>query len=90
MAAINRWEKAIPRGGAWLALVEDERACIALHAAGGWRSVQNARGDWWALLARERHRTASAAPGLALVAGTQAQAHIGGLKIEQLQGGLLH
>jgi hypothetical protein len=90
MAAINRWGKSIPRSGAWLALVEAERACIALHAGGRWRSVQNARGEWLALLDRERHRLDGEVPNLALVAGARADARTRGWKFQQLQGGLAH
>lgn len=90
VAAVNRWEKAIPRSGAWLALVEPERACIALHAGGCLRSVHNARGEWLALLDRERHRADGALPQLALVAGARPDAGLAGLKFQQLHGGLAH
>jgi len=90
MAAINRWGKSIPRSGAWLALVEADRACIALHAGGRWRSVQNARGEWLALLDRERHRSDGELPDLALVAGAQADARAPGWKFQQLKGGFVH
>jgi hypothetical protein len=72
MAAANRWARAIPRTGAWLVLAEPERACVALHSGGHWRSVQSARGDWLALLERERHRLAGEVPDLALIAGAPA------------------
>jgi hypothetical protein len=67
MAAFNRWRGAIPAAGAWLALVEPERACVGLHARGHWQSVQNARGEWLALLERERHRIAGEIPKLVLL-----------------------
>jgi hypothetical protein len=85
MAAINRCRAAIPRSGAWLALVEDERACIALYQAGQWRSVQNARGAWLDALERERHRAAGEAPDLALLAGTQVNGEVPGWKVRELQ-----
>ncbi len=71
MAAINRCRRAIPKTGAWFALVEDERACIALHAGGRWRSVQNAKGALLDLLERERHRAGIEVPDLVLLAGAQ-------------------
>lgn len=61
MAGFNRVRKSIPRGGAWLVAAEPGRACVALYA-GGWRSVQNARGAWQDILERERHRAAGAGP----------------------------
>ena len=68
MEAINRWRGAIPDAGAWLVLAEPGRACVALHREGGWRSVQNAKGEWLTLLERERYRSAEA-PNLVLLAG---------------------
>jgi hypothetical protein len=88
MAAINRWRGAMP-DGAWLTLVEGERACIALHAGGSWRAVQNARGAWLDLLERERHRVAGAAPAVALVAGAQPPS-APGWEFRPLEGGLAH
>jgi len=72
MSAINRWRKSIPRGGAWLALVEPDRACIALHAGGRWRSVQNAKGAWLPLLERERYRVQGGVQGGVQGAGPDA------------------
>lgn len=75
MEAANRWRQAIPAAGAWLVLAEPERACIALHAGHGWRSVQNAKGDWHTLLDRERYRLHGAegeVPSLVLLSGTKA------------------
>ena len=89
MAAINRCRKSIPKNGAWLALVEGERACIALHAGGRWRSVQNARGAWLDLLERERHRAEGEVPQLALVAGAD-PGTAGGWTLRPLQGGMSH
>lgn len=90
MSAVNRCRKAIPKSGAWLALVEDERACIALHAEGRWRSVQNARGPWLDLLERARHRAEGPVPGLALVAGARVEGEVTGWRFEELQEGLAH
>jgi hypothetical protein len=90
MAAVNRCRNAIPKSGAWLALVEGERACIALHAGGDWRSVQNARGAWLDLLERERHRAAGKVPDLALVAGARMDAEVAGWRFRELEGGLAH
>jgi hypothetical protein len=89
MRAINQWRQAIPKSGAWLALVEADRACIALHAGGRWRSVQNARGAWLDLLDRERHRVEGAVPRLALVAGVKAPA-APGWQFQTLEGGVAH
>jgi hypothetical protein len=63
MAAFNCWRGELPGGGAWLLLVEPERACLALAASGNWFSVHTLRGaypgaeDWAALLDRQRLRT---------------------------------
>jgi hypothetical protein len=85
MAAFNRWRGAIPAAGAWLALVEPDRACIGLHARGRWQSVQNARGEWLALLERERHRLAGAVPDIVLLHSEHAVAgEAPGWKLERL------
>jgi hypothetical protein len=67
MAAFNRWRGAVPAAGAWLVLVEPERACVSLHAKGRWQAVHNARGEWLALLERERHRLGGEVPQLVLL-----------------------
>jgi hypothetical protein len=92
MAAINRSRGSIPGSGAWLALVEEGRACIALHSGGALRSVQNLRGDWLDVLERERHRAAGEAPTpeLALVAGAQPEPGTAGWQFRQLHGGLAY
>ena len=90
MASINRCRRSIPRNGAWLALVEAERACVALHAGGRWRSVQNAKGAWLDLLDRERHRAEGEVPELALVAGAEIPEEARGWNIRMLPGGLAH
>jgi hypothetical protein len=85
MAAFNRWRGAIPAAGAWLALVEPERACIGLHAKGRWQSVHNARGEWLTLLERERHRIAGEVPSLVLLHSEDAVAgDAPGWKLERL------
>lgn len=72
MAAANRAQRAVPQSGAWLVFAERERACVALHAGGRWRSVQNAKGPWLDTLEREWHRAeAPNAPRLALLIGAQ-------------------
>src|SRR5688572_1407106 len=71
MEAINRWRTDIPAAGAWLVLAEPGRACLAMHREGGWRSVQNAKGEWLTLLERERYRSTEA-PNLVLLAGADA------------------
>lgn len=62
MAAFNAVRGRIPAAGAWLVLTDAERACVALHARGRWLAVQNARGSWQEVLARERHRSAEDVP----------------------------
>ena len=85
MAVFNRARAAIPRSGAWLMLVEADRACAALHAKGRWQSVQNARGEWLALLERERHRAAGAVPDLVLLDADAAMpAEAPGWKLQRL------
>lgn len=62
MSAFNRWRHEIPAGGAWLLLLERERACLALIAKGNWVMVQNLKGSyphpeaWSELRERERWR----------------------------------
>jgi hypothetical protein len=73
MSAVNRWRGDVPAKGAWLVLVEPERACLALHAKGRWQAVHCVRGafeepeDWVALLERERMRIEAESPGTVLV-----------------------
>jgi hypothetical protein len=86
MEAANRWRQAIPAAGAWLVLAAPERACIALHAGQGWRSVQNAKGDWYTLLDRERYRLHGdgEVPSLVLLSGTKAPANSDGWEFREL------
>jgi hypothetical protein len=77
MSKFNEWRKSIPAAGAWLVLAEPDRACVALHAEGRWRSVQNGKGAWRALLDRERHRVDGEIPNLVLIAGAGAPSNDG-------------
>ena len=67
MAAANRAQRAVPASGAWFVFAERERACVALHAGGRWRSVQNAKGPWLDTLEREWHRAEPNSPRFALL-----------------------
>jgi hypothetical protein len=73
MSAFNRWRRRIPKEGAWLALGEPDRVCLALLGAGGWRALHNSRGraeasDWSELIQRESHRVSGEAlPRLVLL-----------------------
>jgi len=74
MSAFNRWRRRIPKEGAWLALGEPDRVCLALVGAQGWRALHNGRGhaaaaqDWSELIERERHRSSGEAlPRLVLM-----------------------
>ena len=84
MARFNAANLKLPAEGAWLVLAEPERACIALHARGGWRSVQNAKGAWLTLLERERYRLAGEAPSLVLLAGARAPAAAGAWRFQEI------
>jgi hypothetical protein len=81
MSKFNEWRKFIPDAGAWLVLAEPDRACVALHAEGRWRSVQNGKGAWRALLDRERYRMYGGVdgeiPNLVLIAGATAPSNDG-------------
>jgi hypothetical protein len=67
MALFNRSRGAVPKAGAWLALAEPERACVALHMRGRWRAVQSAKGAWLALLERLRLSVEGESPELVLL-----------------------
>ena len=85
MAIFNRHRGAVPPAGAWLALAEPERACVALHSEGRWHSVQSARGEWLDLLERERHRIGADVPNLVLLhARHPLSADAPGWKVERL------
>jgi hypothetical protein len=65
MAAFNTWRSgwsaAVGKEGAWLVLLERERACFALASRAGWQSVQSLRlenaQDVFELLERESLRS---------------------------------
>jgi hypothetical protein len=84
MAAFNHHRGAIPASGAWLALAEPDRACVALHAGGEWRAVQNGKGAWLALLERERYRIDGDVPELVLLAGARPPPEAEGWKFHEL------
>jgi len=52
MHAFNGARRGLPDEGAWFVIAELERACVALHAKGAFRSVQNVKGEWRTLLER--------------------------------------
>ena len=84
MAKFNASRAAVPAAGAWLVLAEPDRACVALHAGGCWRSVQNAKGAWLDLLERERHRVEGELPDLVLLAGASPAEPHGGWNVREL------
>jgi hypothetical protein len=85
MEVFNRARGAIPRGGAWLALAEPERACVALHMGRRWHAVQSAKGAWLALLERARLAVAGETPDLVLLhAGAVSAGDASGWKVERL------
>ena len=85
MASFNRWRGKVPSSGAWLVIVEPERACVALHAKGNWQAIQNARGDWLPILERERHRIGGELPNLVLLQGEDsAPAEAAGWNVQRL------
>jgi len=76
MHVFNGARRGLPDGGAWFVIAELERACVALHAKGAFRSVQNVKGEWRTLLERERYRAPleSTPPELVFLAGAPAPA----------------
>lgn len=89
MSAFNRWRGAVPAAGAWLVLVEPQRACIGLHARGSWQAVHNGRmsvpGEWLPLLERERHRIGGEVPDRVLLHSAQpVAAEAPGWKLQRL------
>jgi hypothetical protein len=85
MAVFNRARSVVPSGGAWIALVEPDRACVALHAKGRWQSIHNGRGEWLATLDRERHRPAGEVPDVVLLHSRgKVAADAPGWKVERL------
>ena len=86
MALFNRSRGAVPKDGAWVALAEPDRACVALHMRGSWRAVQNAKGAWLALLERTRLALEAESPQfvLLLAAGVPA-GEAPGWKVQALE-----
>jgi hypothetical protein len=72
MHVFNGARAGLPDAGAWVVIAEDERACVALHARGAFRSVQNVKGEWRTLLERERYRVDGDVPSRVLLAGAKA------------------
>jgi hypothetical protein len=72
MHVFNGARAGLPDAGAWVVIAEDERACVALHARGAFRSVQNVKGEWRTLLERERYRVDGDVPSRVLLAGAEA------------------
>src|SRR5204862_6393532 len=56
MSKFNEWRRSIPEAGAWLVLAEPDRACVALHADGRWRSGPTGTGAGRGRRDRERQR----------------------------------
>ena len=85
MHVFNSTRVTVPDAGAWLVIAEPDRACVALHANGAFRAVQNAKGEWRTLLERERFRVAheGVLPDLVLLAGAATPAD-GDWKFRQL------
>lgn len=67
MWLFNRARRSVPSSGAWIVRADAERVCVALYAAGRWQAVQNTRGEWLAVLERERHRIGGVLPDLVLL-----------------------
>lgn len=85
MWAFNRARGSVPSSGAWIVRADGERVCVGLYAAGRWQTVQNTRGEWLAVLERERHRIGGALPELVLLDSTAPVANDApGWKLERL------
>jgi len=87
MSRFNHHRKSIPASGAWLVIVEPDRACVALHAGGGWRSVQSGKGPWLDLLERERfrvHADDGELPNVVLITGAPAPSPQGAWQFREL------
>jgi hypothetical protein len=78
MAAFNSWKKHIGKDGAWLVLLERERACFALASPAGWHSVQSLRvqagQDVFVLLEREGLRSGAKPVRRATIQGARPEA----------------
>lgn len=86
MSRFNAWRGAIPASGAWVVVAEEDGACIALHGRDGWQSVQSAKGDWHALLERERLRMEGDIPDLVLLGGASAPNSDGAWAFREMGG----
>ena len=85
MWLFNRARRSVPSSGAWIVRADADRVCVALCAAGRWQTVQNTRGEWLAVLERERHRIGGALPDLVLLDSTAPVANDArGWKLERL------
>ncbi len=86
MEVFNRCRGAIPKGGAWVALAEPERACVGLHARGRWRAVQSAKGSWLPLLERMRLSVEPETPELVLLhPASESTGEAPGWKVQRLE-----
>lgn len=85
MWLFNRAHRSVPSSGAWIVRADADRVCVALYAAARWQAVQNTRGEWLAVLERERHRIGGALPDLVLLDSTAPVANDApGWKLERL------
>jgi hypothetical protein len=85
MWVFNLARSSVPSSGAWIVRADADRACVGLYAAGRWQAVQNTRGEWLAVLERERHRIGGALPDLVLLHSTASVANDApGWKLERL------
>lgn len=85
MWVFNRARRSVPSSGAWIVRADGERVCVGLYAGGRWQAVQNTRGEWLAVLERERHRIGGALPDLVLLDSTAPVANDApGWKLERL------
>lgn len=79
MSVFNRSRGAIPKSGAWLALAEPDRSCVALHMRGQWGAVHSAKAAWLPLLERTRLTVDGETPNLVLV-------HAAGIPVGEAPG----
>jgi hypothetical protein len=85
MCAFNRARFSVPSSGAWIVRADADRVCVGLYAGGRWQAVQNTRGEWLAVLERERHRIGGALPDLVFLHSTAPVANDApGWKLERL------
>jgi hypothetical protein len=85
MSVFNRARASVPPSGAWIVRADADRVCVGLYAAGRWQAVQNTRGEWLAVLERERHRIGGVLPDVVLLHSTASVANDApGWKLERL------